>query len=250
MRIKKPIERSCCGIFFSLSLGVRPASHPSWGENPPINLFSIHPQFSYLRTGALVACHTGLKPGSGLKISLSIGLPVERQPSWPLLARTPYLAGQCTGRESIDHPASQASIEMSAPTCHNCRATPLRKPGVDGHMTRSSSHLPLKTTDKGDSSPSRRGFTCSVVFPPDLRRPLWARRRRFNGEVDLRQPAKLRPATREYGPPFERWPGHKRVMPISTAGFVSHARRSNSRCGSLWQAANTLSITDAFGDRT
>ena len=153
-------------------------------------------------------------------------------------SRDPYWQGSVR-RESIDHPASQAAIENECSTCHMPASHFADR--ADGRMTQVFSHLPLKTTAKGDRAPAD-GVTCSVchqIAPSGL-----GTEKTFNGEVDFAQPAKKdqRP---EYGP-FDIDAGHKRVMQSSTGGFVPMQGDQSPRCWSLWQLPHAL-ITDALG---
>jgi hypothetical protein len=228
MRIKT-IDAVAVTIFALMMM----SSGSSWSraENQP-DKHPIHPQFR--TSDRCVACHNGLKTSSGEDISIGF------QWSASIMAnssRDPYWQGSLR-RESIDHPAAQADIENECSTCHMPASHFANQ--VDGRMTQVFSHLPLKTTAKGDRAPAD-GVTCSVchqIAPSGL-----GTGKTFNGEVDFAQPPKKdqRP---EYGP-FDIDAGHKRVMQSSTGGFVpmhGDQIRDAGLCGSC----HTL-ITDALG---
>src|SRR5579859_1860840 len=174
MRIR-PIAAAAVAL---LAVAVSSVSPQSRGQSEPEKP-SIHPQFR--TSDRCVACHNGIKTSSGEDISIGF------QWSASIMAnssRDPYWQGSVR-RESIDHPASQAAIENECSTCH--------MPAVhfadraDGHMTQVFSHLPLKTTVKGDRAPAD-GVTCSVchqIAPSGL-----GTEKTYDGEVDFAQPAK------------------------------------------------------------
>ncbi len=183
MRIKAT-DAAAVALFAVIVSG---SSSASRGENQP-DKPAIHPQFR--TSDRCVACHNGLKTSSGEDISIGF------QWSGSIMAnssRDPYWQGSVR-RESIDHPASQAAIENECSTCHMPASHYANQ--FDGRMTQVFSHLPLKTTAKGDRSPAD-GVTCSVchqIAPSGL-----GRRRRSTARWISPSPPK-RTSGRSMGP--------------------------------------------------
>ena len=172
-----------------------------------------------------VACHNGLKTGSGEDVSIGFEW---RASIMANSSRDPYWQGSVR-REAIDHPELQAVIEDECSSCHmpivHLTARDAgRKAEVFAHLPFSASH------QSGD--PAADGVSCSVCH--QVERTGLGTRETFNGEVKIDALNSNRDNRPEYGP-FNIDHGHQRVMQSSTAGFVpveSDHIRDSALCGS------------------